>query len=112
MSLFIHKRANAFSQFSCMLIRKYVLISFMALNDRSLVVVVTGNVAKICSNVSMIEYVPSCLAVLRVTLFQLKIQSKYTFTSECSLCLFWKGSCIVPSDTGSSLFSHKLCDSL
>ena len=56
---------------SCMLVRKlllrkYVLISFRALNDSSPVAVVTGNVAKIRSNVSVIEYVPSCLAVLRV----------------------------------------------
>ena len=65
-----------------MLVRKYVLTSFRALNDRSSDAVVTGNVAKICSNVLVIEYVPSCLAVLRVTLFQLKIQPKYTFKSE------------------------------
>ena len=62
------------SQFSCMLVRKYVLISFRALNGCSPVAAVTGNVAKICSNVSVIEYVSSCLAVLRGTLFQLKIQ--------------------------------------
>ena len=70
------------SRFSCMLLRKYVLISFRALNDCLPVAVVTGNVAKICSNVSEIEYVPSCLAVLRVTPFQLTIQPKYTFKSE------------------------------
>ena len=64
MSLFIYKRANALSRFSCMLVREYVLISFRALNDRSPVSVVTGKVAKICSNVSVIEYVPSCLAAL------------------------------------------------
>ena len=63
MWLFIYQRANALSQFSCMLVRKYVLISFRTLNDRLLVAIVTGNVAKICSNVSVIEYVPSCLAV-------------------------------------------------
>ena len=65
-----------------MLVRKYVLISFRALNDRSPIAVVTGNVAKICSNASVIEYVPSCLALLRVILFQLKIQPKYIFKSE------------------------------
>ena len=64
-----------------MLVRKYVLISFRALNDRSPVAVVTGEVAKICSNVSVLEYVPSYLAALRVSLFQLKIQPKYTFKS-------------------------------
>ena len=65
MSLFIYERANALSRFSCMLVRKYVLISFTALNDRSPVAVVIGNVATIYSNVSVIGYVPSCLAVLR-----------------------------------------------
>ena len=67
MSLFIYKRVNALSRFSCMLlrIRKYVLISFRALIDRSPVAVVTGNVSKIYSNGSVIEYVPSCLATLR-----------------------------------------------
>ena len=82
MSLFIYKRANALSRFSYMLVRKYVLISFRALNDRWPVAVVTGKVAKICSNVSVIEYVPSFLAVSKVTQFQLKIQPKYTFKSE------------------------------
>ena len=43
---------------------------------------ITGNAAKICINVSVIEYVPSCLAVLRLAVFQLKIQPKYTFKSE------------------------------
>ena len=52
------------------------------------VAVVYGNVAKICSNVSVIEYVPSCLAVLGVTLFQLKIQPKYTLKSERFFCFF------------------------
>ena len=33
-------------------------------------------------NVSLIEYVLSCLVVLRVTLFQLEIQPKYTFKLE------------------------------
>ena len=65
MSLFIYKRANALSQFSCMLVLKYVLMTCRALNGRSPVAAVTGNVAKICSNVSEIEYVPSCLAVSR-----------------------------------------------
>ena len=65
MPLFICKRANALSQFSCMLVRKYVLISLRALNDHSIIAVVTGNVAKICSDVLVIEYVPSCLATLR-----------------------------------------------
>ena len=88
MSLFIYKIANALSRISCMLVRKYVLISFRALNDRLPVAVVSGNIAKICSNVSVIEYAPSCLAVLSVTLFQLKIQSKYTFKSERFFCLF------------------------
>ena len=88
-----------------MLVGKYILIRFRALNDRLPVAVVTGNVAKICSNVSVIEYVPSCLAVLRVTLFQLKIQPRYTFKSERFFCLFWKCLWIVPGDTGSSLFS-------
>ena len=55
-----------------MLVGKYVFISFRALNDRSPDAVVTGSVAKICNNVLVIEYVTSCLAVLRVTLFQLK----------------------------------------
>ena len=65
MSLFIYKKTNALGRFSCMLVRKYVLISFRARNDRSPVAVVTGNVAKIYSNVSVIKYVPSCLATLR-----------------------------------------------
>ena len=67
MSLFIYKRANAISRSSRMLVRKYVLISFRALNDRSPVAVVTGNVANIYSSVSVIGYVPSCLAVLRAS---------------------------------------------
>ena len=87
MSLFIYKRANALSRFSCMFVRKYVLISFRALNDRLPVAVVTGIVAKICNNVCVIEYVASCLAVLKVTLFQLKIQQKYIFKSERFFCL-------------------------
>ena len=63
-----------------MLLRKYFLISFRALNDRLAVAILTGNVAKIYCNVSVIDYwyVPSCSAVLRVTLFQRKIQPKYT----------------------------------
>ena len=56
MLLFIYKKANALSRFSCMLVPKYVLISFEALNNRSPVAFVTGNVAKIYSNVSVIEY--------------------------------------------------------
>ena len=65
MSLFMYKRANALSRFSCLLVRKYVLISFRALNDRPPVAVVAGNVAKIRSNVSVIKYVPSCLTTLK-----------------------------------------------
>ena len=65
MSLFIYKRAYPLTRFFCILVRKYVLTSFRALNERSPVAVVIGNVAKICGNVSVIEYVPSCLAVLR-----------------------------------------------
>ena len=106
------KRANALRRFSCMLVRKYVLISFRVLNDRSPVTIVTGSVAKIRGDVLAIEYIPSCLAVLRVTLFQLKIQPKYTFKSERFFRLFQKCSCIVPSDAGSFLFSYKLYDSL
>ena len=88
MSLFIYKIANALSRFSCTLVRKYVLISFRAPNHRSPVTVVTGNVAKIGSNVSVIKYVPSCLAILRVTLFQLKIEPKYRYFQIRAFLLF------------------------
>ena len=93
MSLFIYKRANALSRFSCILGRKYVLISFRAVRDRLPVAVVTGNVAKICSDVSVIEYIPSCLAVLRAILFQQKYnqnilsnQSVFLFVLEMLMC--------------------------
>ena len=48
-----------------MVVREQVLISFRALDDCLPVALVTGTVAKICSNVSIIEYVPSCLAALK-----------------------------------------------
>ena len=64
-----------------MLVRKYVLISFRALNDRS-------PVAKLYSNVSVIEYVLSCLAVSRVTLNSAENTNKIYFQVRAFLLFF------------------------